>query len=60
MVRFVPPGGSSVVTLPVVLRWLKDGRGRSAAGLEFVDAPEGLRATIRAFVTAGGASALVD
>jgi serine/threonine protein kinase len=60
MVRFVPPGGSSVVTLPVVLRWLKDGRGRSAAGLEFVDAPEGLRATIRAFVTAGGAPALAE
>ncbi len=59
MVRFVPPGGASVVTLPVVLRWLKDGRGRSAAGLEFVDAPEGLKATIRAFVAAGGPAAHV-
>ena len=55
MVRFVPPGGASVVTLPVVLRWIKDGRGRSAAGLEFIDAPEGLKSMIRGFVSAGGA-----
>jgi serine/threonine-protein kinase len=54
MVRFVPPGGSSVVTLPVVLRWIKDGRGRSAAGLEFIDAPEALKAMIRGFVAMGG------
>ena len=54
MVRFCPPGGASVVTLPTVLRWIKDGRGRSAAGLEFIDAPEALKGMIRAFVTAGG------
>ncbi len=55
MVRFVPPGGASVVTLPVILRWIKDGRGRSAAGLEFIDPPEALRVMIRNFVAAGGA-----
>jgi serine/threonine protein kinase len=48
--RFALPGSGEVVTVRAVLRWVRPGRGRSAMGLEYLEAPLDALAAIESFV----------
>jgi serine/threonine-protein kinase len=49
-VRFASPGTGEMLFVKASVRWTREGRGRSAIGLEFVDAPDSLR-TIAEYVS---------
>ena len=48
--RFASPTTGEIIVLSAGLRWVRDGRSRTALGFEFVDAPALLRSAISAFV----------
>lgn len=48
--RFATPMSGRVVTVDVILRWVRDARGRSAAGLEFQSLPDPIRGEIAEYV----------
>lgn len=49
-VRLVVPGTVRVVQLEGITKWIKTGRGQLAIGVEFISAPEDVRAEIRSYV----------
>jgi serine/threonine-protein kinase len=42
--RFAAPGTAEMLFVKASVRWTREGRGRSAIGLEYLEAPESLRA----------------
>jgi PilZ domain len=49
-VRFASPLSGEMITVDASVRWTRDGRGKSAIGLEFVDAPAGLRRAVADYI----------
>ncbi len=56
-VRFALPTTGLVVTVPGLVRWLKDGKGRAALGIEFDAPPEEVRVSIGTYVKLVGVAA---
>ncbi len=48
--RFSLPTTGAIVNLPGTVRWLTDGRGRSALGVEFIDPPPATHMAISRYV----------
>ena len=49
-VRFASPLSGEMITVDASVRWTRDGRGKSAIGLEFVDAPAGFRRAVADYI----------
>jgi serine/threonine protein kinase len=50
VVRFASPLTGEMVALRAAVRWTREGRGRTAMGLEFADAPPALRDNIAQYI----------
>ena len=55
-VRFAAPGRGDMVTAAATVRWTREGRGRHAQGLEFVNVPADLRTVIADYIAAQAAA----
>ncbi|HEX8793978.1 MAG TPA: serine/threonine-protein kinase [Polyangiaceae bacterium] len=49
-VRFATPLTGEMIALPAVVRWTREGRGRTAMGLEFAGVPDVVRANIAQYI----------
>jgi serine/threonine protein kinase len=48
--RFASPTSGEMIAVSASVRWMRDGRGRTALGLDFVEAPGSVRNVIAAYV----------
>jgi hypothetical protein len=48
--RFASPGTGEMITMDGSVRWLREGRGRSAMGIEFGEVPAVLRRVMAEYV----------
>ena len=55
-VRFASPSSGEMIAVDASVRWTRDGRGKSAIGLEFAEVPESLRRAIADYITSLAAS----
>jgi hypothetical protein len=49
-VRFAAPTTGEIIAVEATVRWTRDGRGKSALGLEFVRAPPALRRAVAEYI----------
>jgi len=55
-VRFALPTTGVIATVDATVRWMRDTRGRSALGIEFVELPQDARASVATYVGLVGSS----
>jgi serine/threonine-protein kinase len=58
-VRFASPITGEMVTLPASVRWTRDGRGKSAIGLEFSEVPAPFKKAVAEYMTSVASSVIV-
>jgi serine/threonine-protein kinase len=58
-VRFASPISGEMITLPASVRWTRDGRGKSAIGLEFGDIPDAFRRAVSDYIMSVASSVIV-
>jgi serine/threonine protein kinase len=48
--RFASPAGGGPAVVAASVRWAREGRGRTAIGVEFINAPTALRSTVAKYI----------